>query len=105
MVMQSCKNWKGLIGILGLCACTGLLIDPQHFLLNKQEGFSHPSFSPVFDLIDAKPKSVTAKQSLTTRPKEPDMVVDDGQPLNIQDKVRIHIQLFFFFKPQCFTLF
>ena len=90
--MQSCKNWKGLIGIVGLCACVGFLIKPQDF--------SHHSFSPVFDWIDVKPKSVTAKQSLTTTPKETEVMVDDGPPKNnIQDKVRIHIQLFFFFKP------
>ena len=102
MVMQlSSKNWKGLIGILGLCACAGLLIDSQDFLLTEPQDFSHHSVSPVFDWIKAKPKSVTdLKQSLTTRPKEPDLV-DDGPPKIIQDKVRIHNQFCF---PQTRTL-
>lgn len=76
--MQLCSNWKGLLGIVGLCVCAGLLIElqdlPQH------------SFSPVFDWIDAKPKPVTNKQSLIEKPKEPEAM--DSLPKKILDKVR-----------------
>ena len=85
--MQICMNWKGLLGIVGLCVCAGLFIEPQDFLLTEPQDFSNHSFPQAFD---AKPKSVTDEQSLTTRPKEPDLVVDDGPPKNIKDKVRMH---------------
>lgn len=79
MVMQSCKNWKGLIGILGLCVCAGLLIDLQDL--------TQHSFSPVFDWIDTKPEH---PKSLITKPKEPKVM--ENLPKNKQDQVKIDMQ-------------
>ena len=80
--MQLCTNWKGLIGIVGLCICAGFLIELQDS--------PHHSIPPVLYWLDAKPKPVTDKESLIPKAKESDVM--ESLPRKILDKVRIDIQ-------------